>query len=134
MLEPQDHLAILALCAEYNRSLDAGEAAAWAATFTEDGVFHHPARSYASTAELRRFAEERTAKFDTNPIADQRHWNDPVVLSGDGDRASGSCNLLVAGVDRESGRPAVVARGRYEDRLVKTSAGWRFAERRLTIQ
>lgn len=133
MLSASDQLAIIDLYAAYNRTADAGDAHGWAETFTGEGVFHHPARDYSGAAELRSFIDHRTAGFPTSPFIDQQHWNDPVALDGDGDTATGSCRLLIAGIGRETGEAALVARGLYNDRLVRGPHGWRFAERTLTV-
>jgi hypothetical protein len=130
-IKSSDHVAILALYAEYNRALDAGDIEGWLATFVEDGAFHHPSRSYVGTAELREFVTTRTAKFSSNPVIDLRHWNDAIDLRDNGGRIRGSCRLLVAGVTRHTGKPEVVARGQYEDMVERVSDGWRFKERRL---
>jgi SnoaL-like domain len=126
-------MAILALYAEYNRSIDAADIAGWLATFVEDGVFHHPLRSYGGQAELHTFITNRSAQLSTNPVAELMHWNDPIVLSANADSVTGSCRLMVCGIARESGKPEVVARGRYQDSLVRTKDGWRFKDRRLWI-
>lgn len=133
MISAEDRLAITALYAEYNRAIDTGEAHAWAATFIGGGIFHHPARIWTGSEDLRRFVIERNDKIAIGPIVDQRHWNDPVALDGHGDVATGACALLVSGVERDGGRAVVVARGHYADRLMRTAQGWRFAERRLTV-
>ena len=133
MSRPEAELAILALYATYNRALDAGDAVGWAATFAQDGTFHHPARPWKGRDELRQFVQERTARFGTNPVIDQRHWNDAVTLEIDREQAKGTCDLLVAGVNRDDGSLEVVVRGRYEDRLQLQKDGWRFAERWLTV-
>lgn len=133
MSKSEDHLAILALYANYNKAIDAGDADAWLAAFMKNGVFHHPTRSWTGQDDLRQFVEERTAKFSTNKVVDQRHWNDAIALDIADGKATGTCDLLVVGVTREDGSPKVVARGRYEDRLERGEAGWRFAERRLIV-
>jgi hypothetical protein len=133
-MTPDDRLMILALYAQYNRAIDAGDALPWARTFLEEGVFLHPAATYRGIAELIRFVTERQSKLGDHSVGEQRHWNDNIILEGSNDQASGSCDLLVAGRNRQTGRPEVVARGRYTDRLTATAQGWRFVERRLQIE
>jgi ketosteroid isomerase-like protein len=133
MLEPKDELAIIALYATYNMTADSGDAVAWAATFTDDGLFTPPSRQFAGTQELRGFIEQRTAGFTSSPFTDQQHWNDPVILSWEGDQLTGTCRLVITGIARATGKLAVVTSGRYHDRLVRHGAAWRFAERRLTV-
>jgi SnoaL-like domain len=132
-IDARDHLAILALYAEYNRTIDAGDVLGWLATFVNEGVFHHPARSYTGQVELRTFITNRSAQLSTNAVAQLMHWNDPIVLTRDAGGVTGSCQLVATGVARETGQPEVVARGRYQDSLVCTSGAWHFRERRLHI-
>lgn len=133
MLEPKDELSIIALYAAYNNAADSGDAVAWAATFTDDGLFEPSSRRFEGTEELRGFIEQRTAGFAASPFADQQHWNDPVILSGEGDQLTGTCRLVITGTARATGKLEVVAAGRYNDRLVRHGTGWRFAERRLAV-
>jgi SnoaL-like domain len=114
-IDAHDQIAILALYAEYNRRIDAGDVVGWPATFVEDGVFYHPLRSYSGRFELRTFITNRSAQLSTSPVAELMHWNDPIVLSGGADSVTGSCRLLVTGIGRKTGKPEVVALGRYQD-------------------
>lgn len=132
-MHDEDELAIRALYAAYNRAIDAGDAIAWADTFVENGVFHHPAHSWAGQEQLRQFVNERTSGFGSHPIKNQRHWNDGLTIAIDQDQATGSCDLLVAGLSRTDATPKIAALGRYEDVLERTASGWRFVERRLTV-
>ena len=132
-MKSEDHVAILTLYARYNRAIDDGDAEGWSATFVEDGVFCHPARTWAGAAERRQFVIERNAKIAAGPVGNQRHWNDAIDLTITADAAAGGCDLLVAGVASDDGRAVVLARGRYQDRLARTADGWRFAERRLIL-
>jgi hypothetical protein len=133
MITANDRLEILALYAEYNRTIDAGDSSAWACTFIEEGVFHHPAQDFAGREQLKRFIKERTSKMAAHLCIDQRHWNDAISLKGTESEATGSCLLLVAGRRRDTGKPEVVARGRYVDDLVKVASGWRFRCRTLRV-
>ncbi len=133
MINADELVEIIALYARYNRAIDAGDAEDWAACFVRDGIFYHPARSWSDVSELRQFVEERSAKFATNAIIDQRHWNDRFEISAEGDKARASCDLIVVGVSRDDGSAQVVAKGSYSDRLARTPAGWRFLERKLTV-
>ncbi len=133
MLEPGDKLAILALYAEYNRTIDAGDAAAWARTFVEGGACQHPTRTLSGPAELESFVTARAAKMATHPIDRQRHWNDAIAVDGAGERATGSCDLLVAGIERETGKASALALGSYADELVKVSSAWLFRQRTLRL-
>jgi hypothetical protein len=135
MLTAEDHLALIALYGRYNRTIDSGDVEGWIATWAPDGAFRHPARPYRGTAELTEFVRARSAALPAHAVATQRHWNAEIAVAADGaDGATGSCLLLVAGEERASGRPVIAARGSYRDALVRTPAGWRFAERALELE
>ena len=52
----------------------------------------------------------------------------------DGDRATGCCYLQAQHVrDAAPGPPNFIVAGRYDDRYVRTSAGWRIEHRDLVI-
>ena len=133
MLDPHDKLDILALYAEYNRTIDGGNAQAWARTFVEDGAFHHPTRTFSGRAELESFVTARAAKIAAHRVDRQRHWNDAIAVDGGDDHATGSCDLLVAGLERETAKPTVVALGSYVDELVKIGPTWHFRQRTLRL-
>lgn len=65
----EDRLALMELEAEYARSWDAADAAAWAGLFTEDGVFdmagvgQQQRRIYQGTAQLAGFCQEVSAFY-----------------------------------------------------------------------
>lgn len=134
MLNAQERLDILALYAEYNRTIDSGDAAAWARTFAEDGVFQHPSRDFVGRPELEGFVRDRTPKLATHPCASQRHWNDAITVEDNTGNVTGSCQLIVWGLSRDTSKPEVIARGRYADELVKSNSGWRFRRRTLRIE
>jgi hypothetical protein len=133
VLSVDDRLAILALYAEYNRSIDCCDGAAWITTWASDGVFEHPARSFTGHLELDRFVMDRGEAMKTHSIAEQRHWNAEIEIWDSAEGARGRCLLLLAGVERASGQPVVVARGRYQDALVRQHGNWRFARRSLVL-
>ncbi len=82
MITANERLEILALYAEYNRSIDAGDSSAWACTFIQEGVFHHPAQDFAGREQLESFVKERTSKMAMHSCIEQRHWNDAISLEG----------------------------------------------------
>ena len=67
-------------------------------------------------------------------LDDSQHLvgNHEVVV--DGDSATHRCYLQAQHVRQAaSGGPNYIVAGRYEDRLVRTAAGWRIAHRTLTV-
>ena len=121
-LSASDMDEIRNLYAQYNISLDAGDAEAWADTFTDDGVFGNS----EGRAELVAFAE---GFHESNPQS--RHWNTNLHVTPSADGAAGTTYLMLwnAGV-----RPAaIIATGIYTDELVRSAEGWRFKSRQVAI-
>ena len=58
-----------------------------------------------------------------------QHWNDNLLLTGSGDRATGSAYVVT--VDCRQEQPVLARASVYRDRLVRTPDGWRFQERRV---
>lgn len=118
-LTADDYIEIQQLYAKYAHTLDLGDADGWANTFTSDGVFGE-SKGYD---QLKAFAEGFMQGFE----GAARHWNTQVLITPTADGAHGSCYLLL--VDPRSQPYTIMAAGLYQDRVVKTSAGWRFEER-----
>ena len=124
-LTTADYTAIQQLYARYNTTIDSGDAAGWAATFTPDGVF---AGNYKGTAALQGFVT--TLRAGRGPA--QRHFSADLVITPAAEGATATVSTLL--VDLAT-RPASIAGFiQYTDVLVKTPAGWRFKSRALAMQ
>lgn len=110
-----DHEAIRDLLARYCLYLDRDEHEAWVGLFTPDARYLVYGRTYEGHDGLRAMVTGAPGGL---------HLGGPPVIEIDGDRATTMQNLLF--VDRRNGesRGAV-----YDDLLVRTPDGWRFAER-----
>lgn len=104
------------LLARYCLLLDRDEHAAWVELFVPEGTFEVYGRTFAGHPGLLGMATAAPGGL---------HLGGPPTIELDGDTARTSQNLLF--VDRSTGesRGAV-----YDDRLVRTADGWRFASRR----
>ena len=118
----QDYIEIQQLYAKYAQTLDLGDPEGWANTFTADGVFGETVGHEA----LKAFA----AGFFTNFDGAARHWNSQLIVTPTAEGADGGCYLLL--VDTRTQPAGLTVAGIYEDKLVKTPAGWRFQERVFT--
>jgi ketosteroid isomerase-like protein len=119
-LSAQDYMEIQQLYARYNAAIDGGDAEAYAATFTPDGVFNNFSGHEALVGFIKTWRERLNG-------ANRRHWNANLLISGDGKNATGSVYLMLLDV---STRPATIAAtATYTDTLVKTADGWRFTKR-----
>jgi uncharacterized protein (TIGR02246 family) len=121
-LSTDDVLEIQQLVARYNFAVDGGDAAAFADTFTADGVFTVAANEMRGHDALRAFVESRAG------VGPRRHVVTSMIVDGDGDAATLRAYLQVV-ARSDDGTFAVSTQGTYDDRLVRTGAGWRFAAR-----
>ena len=121
-LSAEDHAAINQLYARYVQAIDFGDAIAWADTFTPDGSFGD---SVTGRDALIVFAERYHEENGDAP----RHWYGALVLAPSADGAEGRCYAVTFNSRTQS----LMWTGTYRDLLVKTSEGWRFSSRQLTI-
>jgi hypothetical protein len=119
-LSAQDYVEIQQLYAQYNVAIDTGDAEAYAATFTPDGVFNTFSGHDALVGFIKTWRERLNG-------ASRRHWNTNLLISGEGKNATGSVYLMLLDVSTKPVSIAAVAT--YTDSLVKTSNGWRFTKR-----
>jgi 3-phenylpropionate/cinnamic acid dioxygenase small subunit len=123
-LSTQDYIDIEQLYATYNHAIDAGDAEAWAATFTPDGTFN----KFTGHDQLVGFIAQWKEKMNGG---NRRHWNTNLRILPSKDGASASVFLMLLDV---GSKPAtIVATGTYSDTLVKTASGWRFKSRQTKM-
>ena len=120
----EDKYEITELAARYNHALDSGDGDAWAATFTDDGVFASSGNTLTGTEALAAYARD-----GADPR--KRHWTNNLVIDGDGRDATLRCYLHLMLV----GAPGLetVVTGRYTDQLRRVEGEWKFARRELEI-
>jgi len=105
------------LLANYNLHLDVDDVDAWVELFTDDAEYHVYGRVFAGHDGIR--------KIPTGAPKGLHLGGQPFIeLVGD-DRASVRSNLLFVEAGTDVLRSVV-----YDDDLVRTEAGWRFAVRR----
>jgi hypothetical protein len=116
--QTEDRDEILQLLYRYNHAIDGDDAEGWADTFTEDGSLDAAGQLIAGREGLVEFASS---------VVGLRHLVANPVVEISGDTAAVRAYLLVF----MGTAPAMI--GTYEDDLVRTPAGWRFAKRVFTI-
>jgi uncharacterized protein (TIGR02246 family) len=110
----EDRDEILQLMYRYNHAIDSGDAPGWAATFTADGVFDVAGRLMSGRDELIAFASS---------VHGYRHTVVNPVIDVAGDAATVRAYFVVF-----TGT-ALAGIGTYQDEVVRTPDGWRFAKR-----
>ena len=121
-LSAEDHAEINQLYARYVQAIDRGDAIVWADAFTPTGSFGD---SVTGRDALLAFAERYHEENGNEP----RHWYNALVLTSTADGAEGACYAVTF----NSSTGSLMWTGTYKDVLVKTSEGWRFSSRQLTI-
>jgi hypothetical protein len=117
--------AIAELITRYAALNDAGDWDGVAALYTEAGRMSRP----TAPAEFIDGRAAILAAFRARPARTLRHIvaNVLVTLDSDSDARASSQILLFT----QSANPPLV--GSYHDRLIKTAHGWRFVERRASM-
>ncbi len=109
--------------------LDSGDAAGWAATFTDDGVFssngmQNPVTGYD---ELLAAAKKANAALASEGITRRHLVSTLTIEGGDDDGVRARCYVLI--IDTGNGATALRMSTVMEDLLVFSTAGWLVQER-----
>jgi ketosteroid isomerase-like protein len=117
----EDNLAILELSAVYNHAIDYGDADAWLNTFSKDAMLTGVGQPYEGINELTAFVEDYFK--NSSPM---HHWTNNHIIDVAGYTAEHSCYFIILKV----GNPAaILATGRYKDKLKKIDGKWKFFRR-----
>lgn len=123
-----DQQAIRDLVHRYGYALDSRDWAMLRSCFLPDAIGRYggdPLRGYDQIEQLCRSILE--------PLSASQHLIGNVVVTVHGAEATSSCYLHAQHVrPGTKGGEHFVFAGRYDDRIVRTSDGWRIAERTLT--
>ena len=136
-----DRAAIEDLQARYMFALDFGDADAYVATFTEDGVLDIVGMKWEGRENIRQIfesmpsespeeGEEPAPKEDPGPYpATGRHNITNIVIKIDGDTAEGRAYWFHYGNTNPERSAQLDSYGHYEDKMVKVDGQWLFSER-----
>jgi uncharacterized protein (TIGR02246 family) len=135
----EDRAKIEDLQARYLFALDFRDPEAYAATFAEDGVLDYGAGKIVGRQAIRemvaglRTNAERQAGQDTSGLrpAAGRHNISNVVVTINGDRATGTAYWFHMGNANPERRAQLNSFGHYEDELVKVDGEWLFSLRKI---
>lgn len=132
MLGLEDRLAIQDLYARHNAYVDLGDYERWAGCFTEDGVSHTSVRTQGRAnlvAHGRKRLEDRAGEPWKYPL----HWNNNLIVEGDGHAATALCYMMRMVRMKASGEHRATHLGVYQDELVKVDGRWLFKSRKLHL-
>ena len=118
----EDRFAILDLCSVYNYTVDQADGDGWAATFTEDGVFHGPAGHAEGREALSAFCGQLAEAFPGG-----MHFTDNHLFEIDGDTCQHKCFLDFKAPTADGGVSSTLLG--YEDVIIKVDGEWLFQRR-----
>ena len=119
MTDLDDIHAIRELTYRYCRAIDGGDFVGWVNTFSDDGIFESAGERVQGHAALLEFIIGR----DPQTL----HVTMDSIVNVEGDTATQNCTVVVfMKTDTTAYMRAV---GYYDDKLVRTSDGWRFSQR-----
>ncbi|PXY33396.1 hypothetical protein BAY59_09900 [Prauserella coralliicola] len=121
----RDRAEIADLCTRYAYALDRKDWVAVAETFLDDAVFEHPGGRLRGAEAIVHRARTALERLDAT-----QHLIGSITVAVDGDSARARCYFHAQHV--RAGTPGgelYTIAGSYADRLVRTTAGWRIAER-----
>jgi len=133
-----DRAEIENLQARYMFALDWQDPAAYASTFTEDGVLDWAGGVVNGRAAIFKEVQGMRTNFAKREAADApkrparlRHMITNVVLKFDGDHAVGKAYWFEIDNNTTGRWPVVSGYGHYDDELRKVDGHWLFARRRI---
>ena len=119
-----DERAIERMIVDYAAFNDAADWDAVAALYVPEGRMSRP----TAPDDFIEGADSILAAFRARPPRTSRHIVANIRVSVGGDAATATSQILLF---TAAGQPPLV--GTYADRLVRTGAGWRFVERRGSL-
>ena len=125
-----DERDVTAVALRYCRALDAKDWALLGDVFLDDSTAELGTGSVL--VGLEAIVGRIRAALDHLDLSQHLVGNHEVVV--DGDTAAHRCYLQAQHIRRAAqGGPHYIVAGRYDDRLVRTTSGWRIAHRSLTV-
>ena len=121
-----DKLAIQELNANYFWAVDSNDVKAYLDAWTEDGISQAAYGSVSGHQELASRFESMQQSLSKN----KRHIVSNLVIELQGDKAVQKCYLVV--FERQD-EPTVISTAIYHDELTRTSTGWKFSKRSISI-
>lgn len=124
----EDREAIRIVLRDYGRLLDEGEFDAFGELFAPDGEYVSAGTTTRGPREIAAGLRRIFAGNALNLAKPNFHvlFNERITLMGDRAVATSQSFYVAPGPD---GAPRIIMMASYDDALVRTAAGWRFARR-----
>jgi hypothetical protein len=119
-----DKLEIQELTSKYAMAMDDGDAAAWLANWTKEGIWQGALGHYEGLQQLHQLFRDLSER-----LKGKRHVMANFVISGASGDATQRCYMLI--VDKSGNAPPMTAV--YDDHVVRSANKWLFAERKVQI-
>jgi hypothetical protein len=129
----QHYVDVQQFYARHMHLLDAGDAAGWAGTFTDDASFRLPGRAEPVRGRANLEAAARATAADLAERGEtHRHWHGMVAVEPiDQDTLRARCYALVFATPR-GGEPRLHRTCTCDDTLVRVDGGWLVRDRTVT--
>jgi ketosteroid isomerase-like protein len=125
-----DEFAIQQTLNTYSHSATTGDLEAMVATYAPDGVWEVPSIGALCTGHAEILAASQGI---VGAIEYMVQMNSPAIIQVDGHTASAQSIIRECG--KYAGRDTCLeVLGLYDDQLVRTAQGWRFAKRTFTVR
>ena len=121
-----DKLEIQELIARYNWAIDTHDGPGVAATFTQDGIFDGPGRTFEGHEALVGFGAGTHLTAESMARGSQ-HWVTNLVLEGNSEAVTARSMFTRQNVDGDRHYTGPI--GHYHDELVKVEGRWLFKKR-----
>jgi SnoaL-like domain len=118
----------LRLCRAFYVLSDRGEADAYAALYTDDGIFSRPGLSVKGRSEIAEAIRNRPPNMAVRHVG-----MNAIIEMIDETSARGLGSVLAVNHDRSTGTTALPLVGDFEDSYILTYEGWRIASRVATL-
>ena len=131
-LSMQDRLDVMDLVARYAECVDSGEAAGYAALFTQDGVVEHSAGRVSGRAEIHAWVATLAQEGRVGRQSKLKHVMGLPVIRGDGAKATARTYVTIPR-HLDSGEIVIRFVGTYFDDCLKLDGTWLFAKRVIEL-
>lgn len=124
-----DRVAIEALLYLYNVAADERDAEAYAALYTEDGVWDGPLGRFEGQDGLRRLI---SVIASTPALDGTRHWANNIRIAGDSAAGTATVSLDNVLAQATPGGPRFASMSGSDASLVRRDGRWLFRQRAVT--